>query len=55
VVTVGRNRAVLPAPEYRLFLSRLEDGRYEAVSGRTGPILSVRGVSAPLDEQLGGW
>jgi hypothetical protein len=32
----------LPPPEYLLFLRRLNDGRYEPVSGRIDPALSVR-------------
>jgi hypothetical protein len=46
-VKVGEKTRVLPAPEYLLFLKRREDGRYEPVSGRTDPALSIREVSMP--------
>jgi hypothetical protein len=45
---------VLPTPEYLLFPKRMQDGRYEPVSGRIDPALSVKEVSAPLDKVLGG-
>jgi hypothetical protein len=46
--------AKLGAPEYLLFLKAAKEGRYEPVSGRVDPALSVREVSAPLNDQLGG-
>ena len=48
------NLTVLTTPEYLLFLKRMADGRYEPVSGRIDPALSVREVSVPLDKVLGG-
>lgn len=55
IATVGERRHVLPAPEYLLFLKRLPDGRYEPVSGRIDPGLSVKEVAGPpADEKLGG-
>ena len=44
-VTAGNVQTKLPIPEYLLFLRRMKDGRYEAVSGQTDPVLSVREVS----------
>jgi hypothetical protein len=38
----------LGAPEYMLFLKATKDGRFEPVSGRTDPELSVREVHSPL-------
>jgi hypothetical protein len=48
-VKAGKDAHVLP-PEYLLFLKRLEDGRYEPVTGRLDPALSVRQVSGPLKD-----
>ncbi|HEY1189125.1 MAG TPA: hypothetical protein VGE74_15835 [Gemmata sp.] len=45
---------ILPQPEYLLFLKKMKDGRYEPVSGRIDPALSVKEVSAPLEKVLGG-
>ena len=53
MVTVGKDHAVLPTPEYLLFLKRLKDGRYEPVSGRIDPAPSVREVSEASDKVLG--
>jgi hypothetical protein len=50
----GKGWPVRAAPEYLLFLRRLKDGRYEPVSGRIDPALSVREVSTPLDNEPGG-
>ena len=38
------------APEHLLFLRSLKDGRYEPVSGKIDPELSVRRLSAPESE-----
>jgi hypothetical protein len=43
----------LGKPEYLLFLKKGKGGRYEPVSGRTDPALSVRELFHPLPEQLG--
>jgi hypothetical protein len=53
MVTVGKDHAVLPTPEYLLFLKRLKDGRYEPVSGLIDPAQSVREVSEASDKVLG--
>ena len=55
-ITVRTEGAVckLAAPEYLLFLRAGKDGRYEPVSGRVDPALSVREVNAPLDKLLTG-
>ena len=45
-VRVGKDTHVLP-PEYLLFLKRTKDGRYEPVSGRIDPAVSVRQMSGP--------
>jgi hypothetical protein len=37
-------KVALPAPEYMLFLKAAKDGRYEPVSGRIDPELSVREI-----------
>ncbi len=44
----------MPRPEYMLFLKRLKDGRYEAVSGKIDPQPSVREIFEPLPQDLGG-
>lgn len=54
LVTAGKDKQILRAPEYLLFLKRMTDGRYEPVSGRIDPALSVREVSEPLGKPLGG-
>jgi hypothetical protein len=41
---VRTTRAVYFPPDYMLFLKRLPDGRYEPVSGRIDPALSVKEV-----------
>jgi hypothetical protein len=38
------------APDHLLFLKSIKDGRYEPVSGRIDPELSVRLLSAPAQE-----
>lgn len=38
------------APDHLLFLKSIKDGRYEPVSGRIDPQLSVRKLSAPEEE-----
>jgi hypothetical protein len=43
----------LGKPEYLLFLKKGKGGRYEPVSGRTDPALSVREMFYPLHEELG--
>ena len=43
----------LGKPEYLLFLKKGKGGRYEPVSGRTDPALSVRELFHPLPEGLG--
>jgi hypothetical protein len=43
----------LGKPEYLLFLKKGKGGRYEPVSGRTDPALSVREMFHPLPEALG--
>jgi hypothetical protein len=43
-VTVGNDRRVLPQPEYLLFLIKGQDGRYEPISGRIDPVLSVKEI-----------
>lgn len=43
-VTEGNSQRVLPKPEYLLFLAKGLDGRYEPVSGRIDPVLSVKEV-----------
>src|SRR5262245_42208809 len=53
-VTVDGGKWVVPSPEYMLFLKRLKDGRYEPVSGKVDPQLSVRELFKPLPEKLGG-
>jgi hypothetical protein len=40
-------KAILPRPDYLLFLKRRADGRYEPVSGPVDPELSVREVMPP--------
>jgi hypothetical protein len=50
----GDRKAVLPTPEYLLFLRRLKDGRYEPVSGKVDPRFAVREMSEPLERALGG-
>lgn len=52
-VTVGKDQRVLPAPEYLLFLRRRMDGRYEPVSGRIDPVLSVKEIYEASDTVLG--
>lgn len=42
----------LPAPHYLLFLKVRKDGRYEPVSGRVDPELSVREVFRPFVSEL---
>jgi hypothetical protein len=42
----------LGRPEYMLFLKAGKDGRYEPVSGRIDPELSVREMHAPLPDVL---
>jgi hypothetical protein len=49
----GENVRV-PKPEYMLFLKKLKDGRYEAVSGKIDPQESVRELFEPLPKELGG-
>jgi hypothetical protein len=39
-------------PSYLLFLTRRKDGRYEPVSGRVDPVLSVREMYRPLPAAL---
>jgi hypothetical protein len=38
----------LPLPQYLLFLKRLQDGRYEPVSGQDAPDESIRELYKPL-------
>jgi hypothetical protein len=42
----------VPKPDYLLFLKRNKDGRYEPVSGRIDPRLSVKEIYAPLPRAL---
>jgi hypothetical protein len=46
---INGQKSVKVQPEYMLFLKRLPDGRYEPVSGRVDPALSVREVTPPSD------
>jgi hypothetical protein len=46
-------RMNLGKPEYLLFLKKGQGRRYEPVSGRTDPALSVREMFHPLPEELG--
>jgi hypothetical protein len=42
----------LGSPDYLLYLKRMKDGRYEPVSGRFDPALSVREMMRPFPEFL---
>ena len=53
-VGTGKEKHVLPAPEYLLFLKKTKDGRYEPLSGQFDPDRSIREVSKPLDKLPGG-
>jgi hypothetical protein len=48
IVLKGGTKVGLGAPEYILFLKATKDGRFEPVSGRTDPRLSVKEVHSPL-------
>ena len=48
IVLKGGKKVGLGAPEYMLFLKATKDGRFEPVSGRTDPRLSVKEVRSPL-------
>lgn len=50
----GDRKVVLPTPEYLLFLRRLKDGRYEALSGKVDPRFAIREMSEPLERVVGG-
>ena len=41
----------MPPPDYMLFLRRLEDGRYEPVSGQMDPVIAVK----ELDDDAAAW
>jgi len=41
-------KAAAGKPDYMLFLKRNKDGRYEPVSGRIDPRLSVKEIYSPL-------
>lgn len=43
----------LPAPQYMLFLRARKDGRYEPVSGRIDPVMSVRELFDPSHSESG--
>jgi hypothetical protein len=45
---VEGQKTLVPRPDYLLFLKRRKDGRYEPVSGKIDPLLSVREVFDPL-------
>jgi hypothetical protein len=52
-ITTNGAKIGLARPEYLLFLKKRKDGRYEPLSGRTDPALSVREMYKPLPENLG--
>jgi hypothetical protein len=52
-LTTKGAKVALSRPSYLLFLKAGKDGRYEPVSGRTDPALSVREMYKPLPEELG--
>lgn len=45
-------KAGVEKPDYLLFLKRNKDGRYEPVSGRIDPELSVKEIYPPLSRKL---
>jgi hypothetical protein len=47
VLKLKNAKVGLPPPEYMLFLKATKDGRYEPVSGRIDPELSVKEVHKP--------
>jgi hypothetical protein len=49
----GDGMVEVPQPDYMLFLRKLKDGRYEPVSGKIDPQLSVRAIFDPLSGDLG--
>lgn len=53
-IKVDGENVRIPKPEYMLFLKKLKDGRYEAVSGKIDPQNSVRELFEPLPQELGG-
>lgn len=48
----GPNRLIDAQPEYLLFLRKLADGRFEPVSGKVDPQLSVKEIFEPLAADL---
>jgi hypothetical protein len=50
----GGKKVGIGAPDYMLFLKATKDGRFEPVSGRTDPELSVKEVSVPFLTALAG-
>jgi hypothetical protein len=52
-VGAGKDKQILPPPEYLLFLKERKDGRYEPVNGQIDPADSIREVSRPLDKVPG--
>jgi Leucine Rich repeat len=49
----GNNTIEAPQPEYMLFLKKLKDDRYEPISGKIDPQLSVTAIFDPLSGDLG--